>query len=237
MGLRGSDVSRDSSDMVLLDDNFASIVKGTKQGRIIFDNLKKSIKFLLSANVDTTIVVMFSLLIGLPLPFLPLPILWMNLVTDSLPALALSVEPGEKDVMKKKPKKGSLLEGIWKWILISGFFGFLSSFIVFYFSLQFYGLEIARTMAISTAIIFALFFVFVCKSDKSLLKNPSLFFNNKWVIYAFLTSFVLQLLAIYTKLGVLFDFIPLTFSQFSIVLLASFIGPFILELSKIRKLT
>jgi Ca2+-transporting ATPase len=109
MGLRGSDVARDSSDMVLLDDNFASIVRAIRQGRRVFDNLKKSIKFLLAANVGEVFAVVLGLILGLPLVFLPLAILWMNLVTDSLPALALAVEPAEENVMKRGPKDGGLL--------------------------------------------------------------------------------------------------------------------------------
>jgi len=104
MGIRGSDVARDSSDVVLLDDNFTSIILAVRQGRRVFDNLKKSIKFLLAANVGEVFVVIFGLMFGLPLVFLPLAILWMNLVTDSLRALALAVEPAGASVMKRGPR-------------------------------------------------------------------------------------------------------------------------------------
>ena len=127
MGVRGSDVARDSSDMILLDDNFASIIKAVRQGRRVFNNLKKSIKFLLAANVGEVIVVILALMFGLPLIFLPLAILWMNLVTDSLPALALAVEPAGKGIMKRGPKSGGLLSGIWKSIVVAGFLMVCSS--------------------------------------------------------------------------------------------------------------
>jgi len=233
MGRRGADVSRDSSDMVLLDDNFASIVKAVRQGRRVFDNIKKSIKFLLTANVDSTLVVLIALLVGLPLPFLPLAILWMNLVTDSLPALALAVEPAEKDIMEK-PKKGGLLTGIWLFILVGGFIGFLSSIGIFYYSLNFFGIETARTMAISTAIIFELFFVFTCKTDKSLFKTGIL--NNKYLIYAFIASFLIHIVALYTPLSKAFLFTPLTLVQFGIVIAASLSGLILFEIWKLIKL-
>ena len=120
MGVRGSDVARDSSDMVLLDDNFASIIKAVRQGRRVFDNMKKSIKFLLAANAGEVFVVIIALLFRWPLIFLPLSILWMNLVTDSLPALALAIEPAEEDVMSNKPRADGLLKGIWQWIVVAG---------------------------------------------------------------------------------------------------------------------
>jgi len=233
MGIRGSDVARDSSDMVLLDDNFASIVKAVQQGRRVFSNLKKSIKFLLVANVGEVFIVIISLLVGLPLPFLPLAILWMNLVTDSLPALALAVEPAEENVMKKKPKSDNLLSGIWHWILIGGILGFGSSISVFIYGLNNFDIGVARTMAISTMIFFELFFVFSCKSNRSLFKTGIL--NNKWLLGAVGVSFGLHLLVIYTALGSLFKFVSLSGTQFGISVLAGLSGLVVFESWKIIK--
>ncbi len=233
MGIRGSDVARDSSDMVLLDDNFASIIKAVRQGRRVFDNLKKSIKFLLAANIGEVFVVMLGLMLGMPLIFLPLAILWMNLVTDSLPALALAIEPSEKDVMKRGPKDNNLLSGIWKSVLVAGILMVIVALWVFDYGLTNFGIDIARTMAITTAIFFELFFVFSCKSDSSLFRYGIL--NNKYLIYAVLISAGLHLLMIYTFLGNVFGFVGLTLSQLGISVLLGLIGLVVFEIWKLTK--
>jgi len=230
MGVRGSDVARDSSDMVLLDDNFASIIGAVRQGRRVFDNLKRSIKFLLAANVGEVLVVVIGLLLGWPLLFLPLAILWMNLVTDSLPALALAVEPAGEDIMGRKPRKDGLLSGIWGWILVAGALMVCSTLFIFNYGLGGYGIEVARTMAITTAIFFELFFVFACKSDRSIFTTGVL--NNKYLIYAVLISGGLQLLAIYTTLGSVFGFVALTGAQLGYSVLAGLSGLVVFELWK-----
>ena len=232
MGVRGSDVARDSSDVVLLDDNFASIILAVRQGRRVFDNLKKSIKFLLAANVGEVFVVIFGLMFGLPLVFLPLAILWMNLVTDSLPALALAVEPAGVDVMKRGPKSDGLLAGIWKSVLVAGVLMVVSSLFVFNYGLGF-GIDVARTMAISTAIFFELFFVFSCKSNRSVFKTGIL--NNKYLIYAVLVSGGLHLLAIYSLLGSVFGFVALSGFQLGLCILAGVSGLVVFEVGKVLR--
>lgn len=227
MGIRGSDVAKDSSDMVLLDDNFVSIIKAVRQGRRVFDNLKKSIKFLLAANLGEVLAVVIALLLGMPLIFLPLAILWMNLVTDSLPALALAVEPAGKDVMKRKPRDSNLLEGIWKAIIVAGVLMILSSLFVFNYGFSNFGIDVARTMAISSAIFFELFFSFSCKSEKSLFKTGVL--NNKKLIGAVVISFALHLVALYTPLGSVFQFVALSEDQFMISLIAGLSGLVVFE--------
>jgi P-type Ca2+ transporter type 2C len=231
MGIRGSDVARDSSDMVLLDDNFASIIGAIRQGRRVFDNLKKSIKFLLAANAADIFIIIFALIIGMPLPFLPLAILWMNLVTDSLPALALAVEPAEEDVMKRKPKSDGLLSGIWQWILVAGALNFISVIFLFGWARAEFGLEIARTMAITAAIFFELFFVFACKSNRSIFKTGIL--NNQWLLVAFGVSVGLHILAIYSVFGGVFGFVSLTGAQLGISILVSISGLVVFEVWKI----
>ena len=233
MGIRGSDVARDSSDMVLLDDNFASIIKAIQQGRRVFTNLKKSIKFLLAANVGEVSVIILGLMFGMPLVFLPLAILWMNLVTDSLPALALAVEPAEKNIMKYKPKNNSLLFGIWKSIVVAGFLMVSSSLWIFNYGSINFGIDVARTMAISTAIFFELFFAFSCKSDRSLFLTGIL--NNKYLIYAVLISGGLHLVAIYSGLGSVFGFVALTGWQLGLSVLFGLSGLVGFEVWKILK--
>ncbi len=232
MGIRGSDAAKDVSDIILLDDNFASIIKAVKEGRRVFSNLKKSIKFLLASNVDTLFVILFGLLFFKKIIFLPLSILWMNLVTDSFPALGLSFEPAEKDIMKKKPENNALLSGIWKVILIAGFLGFISSIIIFSFSYEKYGLDVARTMAITTAIFFELFFVFSCKSEESLLKKG---LDNKYLIYGVIISFLLHFFILYGPLGYVFNFVKLNLKQLFFVLIISSSGLIVFEMGKLIK--
>ncbi|MCK4996833.1 HAD-IC family P-type ATPase [Candidatus Pacearchaeota archaeon] len=227
MGVRGSDVARDSSDMVLLDDNFSSIVMAIRQGRRVFDNLKKSIKFLLAANMGEVFAVIIALMFGMPLIFLPLAILWMNLVTDSLPALALAVEPAGKDVMKRKPENTNLLTGIWQPIVVAGILMVISCLWIFNNANINYGLDVARTMAITVAIFFELFFAFSCKSERSLFKTGIA--NNKYLIYAVLMSAGLHLIALYTPLRSVFQFTALTGFQLGISVLAGLSGLVVFE--------
>jgi Ca2+-transporting ATPase len=107
MGITGTDVSKEAADMVLLDDNFATIVSAVEEGRVIYDNIRKFIKYLLTCNASELAVMIVGPFLGMPIPLLPLQILWMNLVTDGLPALALGVEPAEDDVMDRPPRSAS----------------------------------------------------------------------------------------------------------------------------------
>ena len=188
---------------------------------------------MLAANVGEVFVVLFGLMFGLPLVFLPLAILWMNLVTDSLPALALAVEPADVNIMKRGPKSNGLLSGIWKSVLVAGVLMVAVSLFVFDYGLTNFGIEVARTMAITTAIFFELFFAFSCKSNKSLFKTGIL--NNKYLIYAVLISGGLHLFAIYTLLGSVFGFVGLSMGQLGISVLVGLSGLVVFEGMKIGK--
>ena len=192
MGKRGTDVARDSSDIVLMDDNFASIVEGVKEGRRIYDNVKKFIKFLLSANFYEVFFVLLIMLIWRNpelLPFLPLQILWINLVTDSLPALALSSEPIEEGVMQRKPNKKGILDGITGFLLFAGILGLILVSIVFWTNVN---IDKARTMVVTTSIMYQMFLVFNCKSNKSIFESSW----NKYLILAVLVSIGLHVAAV-----------------------------------------
>jgi len=226
MGIRGTDVARDSSDIILLDDNFASIVEGVKQGRGIYDNIKKFIKFLLASNFDEVLLVLLVMLIWRNpelLPMLPLQILWINLITDSLPALALSVSPIEKGIMKRKPNKQGILKGITSFIVFGGFISFLIGFLFFYLNID--DINFARTMVVTSTIMFEMFLVFNCQSNKSIFKSKI----NKWLIYAVLVSIVLQIIAIYSPLGGLFGFVALGFYDWAKIIIVGLIGFLIME--------
>ena len=147
MGKRGTDVSRDVSDIVLIDDNFASIVEGVKQGRTTYDNIKKFTKYLLAVNFSAIALVLTTLAMGLPLPLLPLQILWMNLVTDSFPALTFIFEK-EESVMKSKPRtEKSMLGGIWKFIIVAGIVAFMVEIIIYFIGINnSYAIERTRTL-------------------------------------------------------------------------------------------
>ncbi len=226
MGTRGTDVARDSSDLILVDDNFASIVEGVDEGRTIFDNIKKFVKFLLSANFSEVLLIMTVMLIWKDphfLPLLPIQILWINLVTDSLPALSLSTEETERDVMKRKPSKKGILNGTKKFIIIAGLLTALINFAFFYFYLS--DITKARTMAVTSAILFQMFLVFNCKSTKYSFKSPF----NKYILYAVLFSIGMQIIAIYTPLNELLYFTGIGFIDWIYLISISIIGFFLIE--------
>ncbi len=231
MGQRGTDVARDVSDIVLVDDNFASIVQGVKQGRRTYDNIKKFTKYMLSVNFDTILLVSLLTVFGFPLPILPLQILWKNLITDSFPALTLVFEK-EEDVMKTKPRKEkSILSGIWKFIIWGGVMNFIACLAVFligYF--QSLEIDLIRTMVVTTGIVFELLFVYTCRSKKSLTKVG--IFSNKWLNYAILLGLILHLVLLYTPLATIFHVVPLTLNQWFLILPFGISGLLIFEIVK-----
>jgi P-type Ca2+ transporter type 2C len=235
MGKRGSDVAREISDVVLTDDNFASIVEGIKQGRKTYDNIKKFTKYFLAVNFSEILLVIITLFLKLPLPLLPLQILWMNLVTDSFPALSLVFEK-EESVMKTKPRKEkSLLDNIWKFIILGGILAFVTEFIIFLIGIRNnLPIELIRTLVLTTAILFELFFVYTCRSNKSVFKNN--IFSNKWLNYAVLFSIGMHLLLVYTFLNKIFGVVPLTLKEWIFILPFAISGLIIFEIVKfIRK--
>lgn len=231
MGISGTDVSRESSDMVLMDDNFGSIVLAIKHGRRIFDNIKKFVKLLLSANLGEIGLVLFSLILGLPLPLLPLQILWINLITDSLPAIALGVDPAEKDVMSRKPRnpKEGIIHGNITFLILAGILLTIAGLVLF--SMEQADLPKARTMVLMTVIIFELLLVFVCRS-----KTKNMFtglLTNKLLLYSVLTALLLQLVLLYTPLAELFKVVPLTLIDWLKAAGFAVVGIVILEFRKL----
>jgi Ca2+-transporting ATPase len=196
MGLAGTDVTKEASDMVVTDDNFASIAAAVEEGRAVFDNIRKTVHFLLSCNVSEVLVMLFATLLGLPLPLLPIQILWMNLVTDGIPALALAVDPKAPDLMKQPPRRpeARLLDS--GRLLAIGGEGLMLGFIALgAFSYSLYGLgqelEQARTVAFTVMVVAQLVHAFNCRSERWSLFQLGIG-TNRALVWAFLGSLAVQ---------------------------------------------
>jgi len=176
MGQNGTDVAKNAADMVLADDNFVTIVEAVKQGRNIFDNIRKAIHFLIATNVGEIVTIFMGLVLGLKSPLLAIQLLWINLVTDSLPAIALGLEKPDDNIMNRKPissKKGLFADGLWSKIFIEGtMIGMLTLF-AFSVGNNLYGLEVGRTMAFIALGMLELVHSFNIKSDESIFKVRS----------------------------------------------------------------
>ncbi|MCP4229418.1 MAG: cation-translocating P-type ATPase [bacterium] len=232
MGITGTDVSKEASDMVLTDDNFATIVSAVEEGRAIFDNLKKFIHFLLSCNAGELIVMLIATAFGMPLPLLPIQILWVNLITDGAPALALGVDPAVKGILNRPPRKRDaflfeLREGVL--IPVQGLIIGLATIFAFYLSYYVFdeGLTAARTMAFSVLTLSQLFHALNCRSqDHSFFAIGPL--KNKWLLLAVTLSFSIHMAVVYVPfLQPVFKTIPLNFQDWYIVLLISS-APFVI---------
>jgi Ca2+-transporting ATPase len=192
MGITGTDVTKEASDMILADDNFATIVNAIKEGRVIYDNIKKYLIYLLSCNIGEVLILTASFFLGLPTLLLAMHILIVNLITDGLPALALGVDPADKDVMKRKPRNPK--ESIFskrRILLLSTIsltmFAVTLPIAVYY--LKNYDLAKAQTMTFAIVILYQIFNAYNNKTeDKSIFKiNP---FDNKWLNMSVLFSFL-----------------------------------------------
>ncbi len=173
MGKNGTDVAKNAADMVLADDNFVTIVEAVKQGRNIYDNIRKAIHFLISTNIGEIVTIFMGLVLGLKSPLLAIQLLWINLVTDSLPAIALGLEPVDKDIMNKKPrdsKKSLFADGLWSKIFIEGTMIGMLTLLAFSLGNNLYGVEVGRTMAFVSLGMLELVHCFNIKSEESIFK-------------------------------------------------------------------
>jgi P-type Ca2+ transporter type 2C len=212
MGITGTDVTKEASDMVLMDDNFATIVAAVEEGRIIYDNIKKYLVYLLSANIGEILVLGFAGLIGWPLPLMALQILWVNLTTDGPPALALGVEPPEPDLMRRPPRAADepvFTTGMYVAMLGMGLIMFFGLIPVFYVYWQADGVEKAQTMVLVSMIAFELFRAFSCRSMRFTVFQLGIF-TNRWLILATLVSGLMMVAVIYIpSWGMAFHTVPL----------------------------
>ncbi len=214
MGIQGTDVTREASDMVLLDDNFGTIIKAVREGRGIYDNIRKFIRYLLGCNVGEVLTMLVATLLGLPLPLVPMQILWMNLVTDGLPAIALGLDPADQDLMLEKPRnprEGVFARGLLKRILFSGTVISLTTLGIFVLSLWYYpGDELrSRTMAFTTLVLAQLVFSFQCRFERHSIFDKGIL-GNTYLIIAVLLSFAAQVLILYHPfMANMFQTVPL----------------------------
>jgi Ca2+-transporting ATPase len=202
MGITGTDVSKEASDMILLDDNFATIVRAIKEGRIVYDNIRKFVRYMLSTNSGEVLTMFFAILLGMPLPLLPIQILWVNLVTDSLPALALGLEPAEKNVMKRlprDPKESIFARGMWQHIMWVGSLMAAGVIFVMWYEMRNSDVRHMQSMAFFTLSMFQMFHVMAIRSERESLFTIGLFSNAK-LLGAVLLTFILQLLITYLPL-------------------------------------
>lgn len=205
MGISGTQVSKEASSMILTDDDFSTIVQAVYEGRAIYDNIRKFIRYLLGCNIGEVLVMFLSSLMGLPLPMLPIQLLWVNLVTDGLPAMALGVEPPEPGIMNRKPrpKNESIFAHGLGWIIFSRG-TYIAAITIASFLIGFLwsrlngldGLPLARSMAFTTLVFAQLFYVFECRSERYSPFELG-FFGNKFLIGAVLCSVIMQLSALY----------------------------------------
>jgi Ca2+-transporting ATPase len=237
MGKIGADVTKEASDMVLTDDNFATIVAAIREGRHIFDNLKKFVFFLLTINISQVLVVFVAMLFGLPLPLLPVQILWMNLVTNGLPATALGVDVAEPGLMQRPPRRR--VEGILETrrqvqLLARGFLiaaGALSTFLL---SLYVFGrgVAVARTALFTTLVVGGILYAFSVRSETKTALQIGLF-TNRSLVLAVGPSLVLQLVVIYVPfLRPLFHTQPLNLLDWGVILLGTTLPIFYIEAMK-----
>lgn len=240
MGIQGTDVTREASDMVLLDDNFGTIINAVREGRGIYDNIRKFIRYLLGCNVGEVLTMLVATLMGLPLPLIPMQILWMNLVTDGLPAIALGLDPTDKDLMLEKPrnpKEGVFARGLLKRILFSGTMISLASLMIFILSLWYYPGDVlrSRTMAFTTLVIAQLVFAFQCRFERSSIFEKGIW-GNLYLILAVLLSGGAQVFIIYNPfMAGMFQTVPLTVDDWILVVLFAIFPLFVETVLRIAR--
>ncbi len=226
MGKTGTDVTKEASSMILADDNFSTIVAAIEEGRSIYDNIRKFIRYLLSCNTGEIIIMFLATLAGLPLPLIPIQVLWVNLVTDGLPAMALGVDRPDPDIMLRPPRKTGesiFARGLSTKIIFRGLYIGLASLLVFVTALYLGDgdLKLARTMAFVTLVFSQLFHVFECRSERYSVFEIG-FWSNPYLAGAVMVSITMQLAVVYTPLfQQVFQTVPLNGFQWGMVFAAA----------------
>lgn len=235
MGKNGTDVAKNAADMVLTDDNFVTIVEAVKQGRNIFDNIKKAVHFLIATNIGEIVTIFLGLVLGLKSLLLAIQLLWINLVTDSLPAIALGLEKPETDIMNKKPrdsKKGIFADGLWQRIITEGTMLGILTLVAFSVGNYLYDIEVGRTMAFVSLGLLELVHSFNIKSEESIFKVG--LFENKYLLGAFILGALLQIVVVVIpSVAEVFKLVPLTQVQWMYTFGISILPLVIMEIQKV----
>ncbi len=249
MGIAGTEVTKEASSIVLADDDFSTIVRAIYEGRAIYDNIRKFIRYLLGCNIGEVLVMFVSSLLGFPLPMLPIQILWVNLVTDGLPAMALGLEPPEPGIMNRKPrnKDESIFSDRLGWIIVGrGVYITAVTLIAFTIGLIYchwnnlVEIDTARTMAFTTLVFAQLFYVFECRSEKYSPFELGML-GNKFLLYAVGCSILMHLGVVYLPaLQKIFNTVGLELWQWGVILILSGIKLlwkyFLFQVTKLRGL-
>ncbi|MFH0885361.1 MAG: cation-translocating P-type ATPase [Candidatus Micrarchaeota archaeon] len=222
MGITGTEVAKESADMVLVDDNFASIVAAVEEGRGIYENIRKTLAFLISGNIMEVAVIFISVMAGMPLPLIAIQILWINLVTDGLPAIALAIDPVDRDVMKKQPRQKN--ESIWKgmglFIVEYPIIATFATLAAFEYMVGLGDLVLAQTIAFTMMVMFEKVQVFACRSLEKPVWREAL--ANKWIVVTTLLTLGLHLAILYhPMLNEMFHVKPLALEHWAVILGAS----------------
>lgn len=234
MGKGGTDVAKNASDMVLTDDNFVTIVEAVKQGRNIYDNIKKAVHFLLATNIGEIVAIFVGLLLGIKSPLLAIQLLWVNLVTDSLPAIALGLEKAENNIMNRlprNPRKSLFADGLWGKITTEGVMIGVLTLVAFSIGNNLYSIEVGRTMAFLSLGILELVHSFNIKGEESIFKTG--LFENRYLVGAFVLGTLLQVVVVViSPLAQIFDVVPLNSVQWLMTAIISILPVVIVELQK-----
>ncbi|GHN24278.1 cation-translocating P-type ATPase [Lactobacillus delbrueckii] len=234
MGITGTEVSKDASSMILADDNFATIIKAVANGRTVYENIKNAVMYLLSGNLSAIITVLFASIAGLPVPFMAVQLLFINLVTDSLPALAIGMEPGANDILNRPPrdpKEGILNKQMVTRVAVQGALIAVSVIAAFLIGLK-TSPAVACTMAFLTLTFARLFHGFNCRSEHSIFKIG--FKNNWYSLAAFVAgSLLLSLILFVPSLHSLFTVTPLAGGQVGMIALLAFLPTVVIQAVKV----
>jgi len=238
MGLRGTDVAKGAADTILLDDNFATIISAVEEGRRQYDNIQKFVQYLLSSNTAEVVAILINILMKAPLILLPAQILWINLVTDGMAAVALGVEPAERGIMDRPPRspKAALLErrGVLRILLIGGYMGLVTLWLFHHYIADGHSVDLARTAAFTGLVIMEKVNVFNFRSLRQSLFRIG-FFGNPWLIAAWVVNLGLQISVVYVPfLQRAMHTVPLAWSDWMVLL--AFSAPILMvdELQKWR---
>ena len=235
MGITGTEVSKDAASMILTDDNFATIIKAVANGRNVYRNIKNAIGFLLSGNMAGILGVLYTTIRNLPVPFAPVHLLFINLLTDSLPALAIGMEQAEKDLLSRKPrnpKESILIKELMTAILLQGILIAICTMTAFHIGLNAGGDMLASTMAFATLTLARLFHGFNCRNEQSIFKVG--FSSNPYSIVAFFGGVVFLALVLFVPfLQGAFSVAPMTIEQIGMIVLLAFIPTVVIQMKKL----